>query len=127
MRMIQKLAQLQEWLERTKKYPDRSDLPGDEFDRLIDETAPSGSGFDAGTQFKTAKFDKRGNCARLDFQTDFHRLNGMGYYVGWTRYEISVFPTFSGFDFVVKGKNADGLRDYVGEVFQDWFDMDVTE
>jgi hypothetical protein len=74
---------------------------------------PSGSGVDNGTSIDVdaCKAD------RIVLQTSFHHMDESGGYDGWTEHAIIVRPTFDGIDVDVKGRDRNGIKDYLGELF----------
>jgi hypothetical protein len=79
------------------------------------ETAPSGSGFDAGTQIDEDRSDV------LRFATSYHHMNDGGMYDGWTEHVIRVKPSLAwGFDLTVSGPNRNDIKDYIADVFSQW-------
>jgi hypothetical protein len=92
------------WSERIKK---------------IMETAPSGSGFDSGTQLDSVQKNK------IVFTTAFHHMNDAGYYDGWTEHKVIVTPDFSCIDIKVTGRNRNDIKDYIEEVFGNWLTSEV--
>ena len=87
-------------------------------DSLMD-SAPSGSGFDAGTEIDL----DRSNKNKLVFTTAFHHMDEFGYYEGWTHHEVIVKPDLRfGFEIKVTGrdKNEKGIKEYIADVFHTW-------
>lgn len=84
------------------------------------ESAPSGSGFDAGTQIGPW------SAARIIFETSFHHMNDAGMYDDWTEHNVIVTPAFNGFDIRVTGRNRNDIKDYIGEVFHHWLGEQIT-
>lgn len=93
---------------------DHADDIMDELRQFVCMTAPSGSGFNNGTQLLTAK------PLRLEFGTAFHHMHENGYYDGWTQYKVIVTPSFNGFDLKVTGRDRNGIKDYIADVFYNW-------
>jgi len=84
----------------------------DRIDEIMD-SMPSGSGFDCGTKLDIdASHDDK-----LVFTTAFHHMNEFGYYCGWTEHTVTVTPAFNGVHIRVSGRNRNGIKDYIGEVF----------
>jgi hypothetical protein len=79
---------------------------------------PSGSGFDAGTEILLDKCTPN----RLVFFTEFHHLSD-GYYVGWTKHNVIVEPSFSGFHISITGRNFNDIKEYISDVFNDLFTL----
>jgi hypothetical protein len=91
------------WLERHR----------DSLDELM-KHMPSGSGFDCGTKLAdTSTFEK------LIFETSFHHMDESGGYDGWTEHAVTVIPSLlHGFTTRISGRNRNGIKDYIGEVFE---------
>lgn len=89
----------------------------DAIDNLVRDHLPSGSGFDAGTQFDAcAHVDASRD--RLTFTTAFHHMDEFGGYVGWSEHSVIVTPSLShGFDLRVTGRDRNGIKDYIAEAF----------
>jgi len=113
----QALARCLDHIQRVRDEPrfaaalERSE---ERLERLM-ETAPSGSGFDAGTSVDTDRSDV------LIFSASFHHMDDAGYYGGWTEHTVRVKPSLAwGFDLTVSGRDRNGIKDYIGETFADW-------
>lgn len=86
----------------------------DSVESVVSRYLPSGSGFDAGTKldFDASRPD------RLVFTTSFHHMNDTGMYDGWTEHRVIVVPSFIGhFSLRVSGKDRNGIKDYIADVF----------
>ncbi len=87
---------------------------------ILDEvrnTGPSGSGIDCGTQLD---FD-RSTPNKLVFSADFHHMDDAGGYDGWTSHSIIVRPSlYCDIDIRITGKDRDGIKDYLADVFHAW-------
>lgn len=81
--------------------------------------APSGSGFDAGTEL-----DDKSTPKKLIFNTGYHHMNDDGFYVEWTDHAITITPGFNGLNLIVTGKNRNDIKDYIGDVFWNWLHED---
>ena len=88
----------------------------EKIESLIKDYFPSGSGFNAGTQFDIAEHVD-GASDRLVFTTAFHHMNDAGYYDGWTEHKVILRPTFLGFDMKITGRNRNGIKDHIGDAF----------
>ena len=83
---------------------------------------PSGSGIDAGT-----KLDDDSTPNRLVFHVPFHHLNDAGYYDGWTQHRVIVTASLSwGINIKVTGKDKNGIKDYLGELFHEVLTQEVS-
>lgn len=102
MKVYQKIA-----FELERKEPDFSEL-----ERIAKEYLPSGSGFDCGCKI----IEEKRYQNRIVIKAEFHAMDENGGYGGWYTYKIIVKPTFqNGLDFVIKGRDYNGLREYVGD------------
>lgn len=95
-------------------------------DRILDlvrEHAPSGSGFDAGTQIDL----DRSRPNRLVFTTEFHHMDD-GSYCGWTSHDAIVTPDLvCGVRIRVTGRDRNGIKDYIADCFSALADMEVPQ
>ena len=85
------------------------------------DTAPNGSGFDNGTTLVTDESNKN----KLVFFTAFHHMNDNGMYIHWTNHKVIITPAFDGFDMRITGKNFNGIKEYIADVFNAWLNEDV--
>lgn len=77
------------------------------------EYMPNGSGFDTGTEI-----DRSASNGKLVFTTSFHHMNDVGFYDGWTDHRVTVEPHLvHGFTLRISGKNRNGIKDYIHDVF----------
>lgn len=78
------------------------------------EHLPCGSGVDCGT-----KLDRdRSTGQRLVLLAPFHHMDANGFYAGWTDYEVHVRPCLMfGVDVRVKGRDRNGVKDYLTEMY----------
>lgn len=92
-------------------------------EELVKEHMPSGSGFDSGT---TLDLDESSG-AKLVFHTSFHHMDQQGGYDGWTEHQVIVTPSLSrGFNIRVTGRNKNGVKDYIDEVFSAALNLEVN-
>lgn len=80
-----------------------------------DNLLPSGSGIDRGTTINV----ERSTGDRLVLDVPFHHMDGSGFYCGWTDYQIIVRPDWSGIRVDVKGRDRNGIKDYLAETYED--------
>ena len=90
----------------------------------LEEFLPSGSGFDSGTQIDT---DSLGG-EKVVFYTEYHHMNEVGYYDGWTSHQVIVTPTLScsRFDIDVTGEDRNDILDYIVMEFVHDLKQNVT-
>jgi hypothetical protein len=75
---------------------------------------PSGSGFDSGTIIDLGK----STAEKIVLQTSFHHMNEYGTYDGWTDHTVTVRASLiSGIDLTVSGRNRNGIKEYIHEIF----------
>lgn len=90
---------------------------------------PSGLGIDNGTQIDYAKT----TGDRVVLTLGYHFMDGSGSYAGWGDYTVIVTPRFQGLSIVIKGRNRNGIKDYLTDVFsmalseQIWARYDVGQ
>ena len=95
-----------EWMERHE----------DAIESIM-STAPSGSGFDSGTKIMLDK----STSEILKFSTEYHHLNCMGYYSGWTSHSRTVRGSLQfGYTTTISGRDKDGIKEYIHDVFHTW-------
>lgn len=83
-------------------------------DLIEREFLPSGSGIDAGCKVLVEESKED----RLVIQTAFHHMDENGYYDGWTHHKVIVTPSLLfGFDVRVTGRNRNGIKEYLGDLF----------
>lgn len=83
--------------------------------KMCREHLPSGSGIDNG-----AKLLEDSNPNRLRFSSDFHHMDGNGFYDGWTEHIVTIRPSLEwGIDISISGPNRNGIKDYLSEVWRD--------
>jgi hypothetical protein len=80
---------------------------------LVKQYLPSGSGFDTGTNFMFAE----SKPDKLIFTTEFHHMNEVGMYDGWTQHTITIRPTFQGFSMRISGRDRNDIKEYIGDSF----------
>lgn len=90
---------------------------------LVKNYLPSGSGFDHGTSLNLEVSTGR----ILYFKTSFHHMDEHGGYTKWTDHEVIVKPAFSGLDITVRGKDHNGIKDYIAETFYSLLTQDMTD
>ena len=78
------------------------------------EYLPSGSGIDAGCKILVEESHKN----RLVIQTEFHHMNEVGFYDGWTSHKVVVTPSLIyGFDLKITGRDKNGIKEYLTQLF----------
>ena len=94
----------------------------DRIESLVQELAPSGSGFDNGTSFNM----EESKPERLVFDTAFHHMNDGGYYDGWSHHKVIVTPSLVfGFDMRITGQNKRDIKEYMLDVFSEFLSKNI--
>lgn len=103
--------------------PDIRYMKREYLDSLIRDL-PSGSGWDIGTRLDWDESTSQ----KLIFHGSFHHMSETGMYSGWTDHKIIVRPCLL-FDFVVDvtGRNRNGIKDYLTDLFYNAFSEDAPE
>ena len=81
----------------------------------ISADAPSGSGFDVGTEL-----NDKSTPQKLIFNTSYHHMNDAGFYTRWTHHKVIITPGFSAMDIEVTGEDYNAIKDYIADVFWNW-------
>jgi hypothetical protein len=91
-------------------------------EELCSKYLPSGSGIDAGMGIVIA------SCApeKLVFTFSYHHLNENGYYDGWTNHKLTVTPSFTGIDMKISGRDSNGIKEYLYELFHSTFTQEIN-
>ena len=87
----------------------------------ICKALPHGSGIDGKCELQIE------NCKRdkLVFFVEFHHIDENGYYCGWTEHNITLTPSFAfGYDMKISGKDKNGIKDYLRQIFSEVFIID---
>lgn len=93
----------------------------DDIRKFVRKTLPSGSGFDIGTVI-----DESSTPERLIFSTSYHHRDASGGYCGWSAHQIIVIPSLqSGFNLRITGRNRDGVKEYVQDVFSSILESEI--
>jgi hypothetical protein len=80
---------------------------------IVADYLPSGSGIDNGT---TIDLDASG-AKKIVLSCGYHHMDEHGGYDGWTEHTIVAEPTFGGFSLTIKGRNRNGIKEYLGDVY----------
>lgn len=118
-KVYQRIAELLQAIENCEQSGN-TEWKGKHEDILayVMEFAPSGSGIDNGT-----KLGDDSKPERLVFRCSYHHMNDAGMYDGWTDHSIIVTPSLVfGFNVRITGKDRNGIKDYLGEVYRSWLD-----
>jgi hypothetical protein len=53
-------------------------------------------------------------------------MNEHGMYDGWTRHAITIRPTFDGIDVRIGGRDRNGIKEYLADVYREWAHAECT-
>lgn len=127
--IAQVLARTVDALQRSKERGNKEWVSRhlDTLRQIERDLLPSGSGIDRGT-----KIDLVASSAnKIVLRASFHHMDEWGYYDGWTEHVITVRPAFCGLDITISGRDRNGIKDYLHEVFCHYLDTegvpDVTQ
>jgi hypothetical protein len=113
--VIQAIAAKVEYLKRcdgNAQFAKYVNAAQEKLDKLI-KHLPSGSGIDAGVKLDFERSNSK--CVVLTF--NFHHMNDVGYYDGWTYHTAIVTPAFGGFNLAITGRDRNQIKDYLYDVF----------
>jgi len=85
----------------------------DRIANIASELLPRGSGIDSGT---TVDLD-RSNAQKVVLLVPFHVMNDAGMYDGWRDFVVIVRPAFGGHTVTVTGRDYNGLKEYLGDLY----------
>lgn len=120
MKLYQKIARL---IACINSAPDSNmfDTWETELTNIERNVLPHGSGFDSGCRILNTS---RRN--RIEISCDFHHMDEHGYYDGWSEHVVIVQPCLQyGFTLKVTGRNRDGIKEYIADVFHELLNMEV--
>lgn len=82
---------------------------------LVSDSMPSGSGIDHATKIDLDKSDGE----KLIFYVDYHHMNGeSGMYDGWTSHVVTVRGSlWTDFNLSISGRDRDGIKEYLHDVY----------
>lgn len=103
---------------------DEKDLLQDVWDYVLYNYLPSGSGWDLGTRLSKEKSGKD----RVYLTGAWHHMNEHGFYTRWTDHAVVLraTPDRRSYDFRITGRNVNGVKDYLDEVFHYAFQERVS-
>lgn len=84
---------------------------------------PSGSGIDSGT--KLLEHECKSN--KLVFQADYHHMNDVGMYDGWTQHKVIITPSLEyGYVIRITGRDRNAIKNYLHDVFDNAMSLPVA-
>jgi hypothetical protein len=93
----------------------RAHYPGcdNAIEYLVNEYLPHGSGLDGMVCVDLT----RSKSNKIFIDVEYHHMNEVGMYDGWTNHSIVVTPTFFGVDIRVTGKDRNSIKEYLADLF----------
>lgn len=119
MKLYQAIARTLAW------DPPTEELQITRMERLsnLAKALPSGSGWDCGT-----RIDGDSTPDRPVLFGHFHHMDSNGSYRGWTDHAVIVTPSLAfGIEVKITGRDRNGIKDYLAELFHDALLEDVDE
>lgn len=86
----------------------------------VHKQGPNGSGIDNGTFIHETSTSKR-----VVLITAFHHMNDHGTYCGWSEHKLIITPEFTGFDLKITGRDRNGIKDYLGDLYHSWLSSEA--
>ena len=129
-KVYQSIASLLNAIENCKKTKneDWEIKHTDRLEKIINETAPNGSGIDCGTEINF----EESNPEKLVFNFSFHHMSEHGHYTHWTEHKLTVFGSLA-FEVELrivttnKGRIDNDLKNYFYETFEQWLTSETKE
>ena len=92
--------------------------------KALEDMLPHGSGIDGNNCILA---DKTTNT-RIVITTEFHHMNEVGFYDGWTDHVVNAQPSFRGHVVVtVTGRNRNDIKDHLAMEFAESLDQELDE
>jgi hypothetical protein len=113
--VIQQLGRLIAQAKHTDKKTGWFDPSAKQVRSFVHEYLPSGSGLDGDIVVDFS----RCNSNQVVIDVEYHHMNEVGMYTGWTNHSIVVTPSFDGIDVCVTGKNKNDIKEYLLDLFYD--------
>lgn len=126
MKLYQRLALLLDAYLRSKKRGNTewANNHHETIQALCKEHMPHGSGLDLGAF--TPMLVGESHAEELVFRADFHHMNEHGFYDGWTEHKVKVRSSLAfGFVLQVTGRDRNGIKDYIEEIFHEALNKEV--
>lgn len=126
MKVYQKIAMLLKAIHTCKKveYKEWEAIHEDSLQKIVKKYLPSGAGFDNGIKLLVNK----SNSDKLVFRADYHHMNNVGYYDGWTEHTVIVTPSLAyGFDLKITGRDRNYTKDYMYQTFEQWLNEEYKK
>ena len=82
---------------------------------------PHGAGIDVGVKLDLAE----STPFQLVLKFSYHCMNQDGYYDGWRDYTAKVKPTFDGIAVTIHGRDYNGVKDYLHDVFREALSAEI--
>lgn len=120
--IMQALANVSIVLNNPNAAQTAVDYQSQVLDALV-KLAPSGGGFDKGTEFISV----RSNSRRLVFRTAFHHMDSNGFYTVWTDHTVVVVPDLLyGFTLTISGKDIDAIKAVIHDAFNEYLNTETA-
>jgi hypothetical protein len=84
---------------------------------------PSGSGINSVCEIDLSNTTKD----KVIIKTSFHHMDEHGGYDGWTEHNVTIRPQFNGIDIKISGKDKNGVKEYLAELFNEVLTNETQE
>jgi len=84
---------------------------------------PSGSGINSGCEIDLSNTTKD----KVIIKTSFHHMDEHGGYDEWTEHNVTIRPQFNGIDIKISGKDKNGVKEYLAELFNEVLTNETQE
>lgn len=112
--IYQTIANAVRVLQDRNSSPELQEMWSERLSKIERNILPAGSGFDNGTALDYL----RSTPEKLVFTTAFHHMNDHGFYDGWSTHDVIVKPSLIfRLDIKVTGRNRNGIKEYIAEMF----------
>lgn len=114
--IAQSLSRIGYYSKLTDGREKRADSIFSDLRTWVKRNGPSGSGIEMGTALS-----EKSTPEQIVFGTHFHHVDEHGGYDGWTEHSVRVKASLLfGIDITVGGRNRNDIKDYLGELYQQW-------
>ena len=92
-----------EWVEKHKNV----------LSEIAEKYLPHGSGINSGCKIDLQKSNEN----KIVITFGFHHMDKNGFYCGWTSHKLICRPSFDGIDLKITGRDKNGIKEYLYEIF----------
>jgi len=93
-----------------------------ELRELTKDYLPSGSGIDFGCSIE---IENEHPEKSFTIYTGFHHIDEYGGYSNWTDHTIRVYPDWTGIKMTISGRDQNGIKNYLYDVFSECLESEI--